>query len=256
MPNEPAAAATNLFSFAEAAEALGVDLEKLLRLVVEDRSIDFVLVDRGGNRKSLNLPGFLADGSWRVDQSGRLCAALPVLEQGRIVGTKYEPLDVGELRIERGHLDEYLASVMAATRVEHSLLQHDGVSTRTPAIDVLPAPAGKASRRQPKGLTPAALSSAFAGIQRDEAQWNLYLSKNRPKWLMTEPVLPTNGRGSTGNGPGRRKNPHLRNPVEFAKHLMEADANLWRRIDRAFTQKIELAEWLPFWEEDQQTESR
>jgi hypothetical protein len=196
MPTQQTMTASPLLTFAEAAKELGVDLEKLRRLVVEDRAIGVVSVDRGGNRKTIDLEGLLGGGHWRVDEGGKLCVATGEYEQHLRVGTSYVPLDVGELRIEREQLIEY---IQRTPPVE--------VIGGPDAADASPTPASIFGKPNlPMGLDPETIASVFAGIYRSKLEWRETLKKPG-KWLTAPGVVMR--RGARGKGPDGQMRPTL-----------------------------------------------
>lgn len=224
----------DLLDFSEVAAVLGVSIEKVRRLVVEDRSISATRVDADGGCYFVDLDS-LREGSWRVDDGGTLFLGLPVFEQRAMVAVIYEPFGApGGLRVERAELERFQKSAASSTAVT---VEAGSVS---PGVTT-----GVGDAMLPLGLDPGTMASVFDGNWGSRQHWaNRFL---RPgEWLKTPPVLMRKGlRGRAANG---EHVPPLINPVEFAKVLLtEKGCDLYR-LHLLFKKHNDLAAWRGEWE--------
>ena len=231
----------DLLNFVEAAAVLGVSVEKVRRLVVEDRSITATRVDVNGVRHLADLDG-LHEGNFQIDDQGVLLIGTPVFEQHRtagvlpmMVGMTYKAFNEwGGLRIERAELERFQKSVASSTEV-----------TVEPGSMSLSLTTCAGDARLPLGLNPATMASVFEGNWGGRQQWASRF-KRPGKWLKTPPVVIRKGlRGRAANG---EHLPSLFNPVEFAKVLLTVKGCDMYRLHLLFTKHIDLAAWRGEWD--------
>lgn len=233
-------ASRELLSFAEAANQLGVDMSKLRRMIFEDLSLAVVRVDSDGNRSKCDIRKLIADRGLMVDEQGYLRRLTNSIRDD------IKPIPRGELGMPR------IGMILRISAVELERFRSTALGRGSPAA---PTPRAATRKRRARsnapGLTPRELATAFDGILRSQAEWEQYLSKSRTPWHLTEPVLPASGRGRSGSGANRKKTPHRRDPVEFARYLLAENGNLWRRLDRRFKSMPALAPWRDQWDAEE-----
>lgn len=232
---------SELLTFAEAAILLGVDAEKVRRLVVEDGALRPIYIrESDGAHLPVNISGLLSDGEGGivVGNDGALRVTSGPWLASRGVSTT-SPLG--------GHLRIYRADVECALKKQAA----------TTGAEVVAVPASRSSERLrkralPPGLSPAALAQVLAGLgEKDEDWWRRLIDGGKSVWLMNPPVLMH--RGTSGSLPGGTRRTSTRNPVEVARYLLDRRRvtllQMMSRFDRLPSLEPWRAEWDAFLKE-------
>lgn len=212
-------------NFRQAAEILGIELDDVRALVVEERRIPAVYVTHLGYSEPYT------NQILKVDAEGRAFD----LSVGGINGTVH----TGYLRIERDALERFmldeglsLPQIPAAGKAEGSSEAVELAAEQTPPSESVQAVQADA----PDPLTTSDIAHCFNDLKWTEQEWKKALG-DKPKWLQTCVATP-----------GQRGVLETRwNPVLICAALVHNGHATPQKVRKRFQNMPQLSAWLEAW---------